>query len=260
MVIMYVIEVEELTFGYKKHPVIENINMKVREGELVSIIGPNGSGKTTLLRCIAGIVRPWKGKIRILGKDLENIPRKELNKIVSYLPQETIPPPSMMTVYEYVLLGRLQYISGKLMVSEDDHKAVMEIIRLLELENYVKKYMHELSGGEKQLIYIAQALTREPKILLLDEPLNHLDIRNQFIVLKILRELIEKLKITVIIVMHDINQAARYSDKIILMNNGKIIAEGPPDEVILPELLEKVYCIKFRLIYDQNIPQVIPIG
>ncbi|NPA99433.1 MAG: ABC transporter ATP-binding protein [Crenarchaeota archaeon] len=257
---MYAIEVEKLTFGYRRSPILEDINIKVREKEIVSIIGPNGSGKTTLLRCIAGILKPWRGRVKILGRDLESMSQRDLNRIVSYLPQETVPPPSLMTVYEYVLLGRLHYISGKLTVSNEDHKSVFEILKLLELDNYAKKCMHELSGGEKQLVYIAQALVRKPKVLLLDEPLNHLDIKNQFIVLKVLRELVKKLELTVVIVMHDINQAARYSDKIVLMSSGKIVAEGPPDEVIVPELLEKVYGIKFRLIYDHNVPQVIPKG
>ncbi len=254
------VKVQDLVYGYGKEPVLRGVSLSANEGELVSIVGPNGSGKSTLLKCIAGICRPWRGKIEIAGRDITRISKRELNRIVSYLPQETTPPPSLLTVYEYVLLGRVQSLSGRVAVPEEDHRAVLETLDMLDLTSYAKRYMNELSGGEKQLIYIAQALARKPKILLLDEPLNHLDIKNQFKVIRLLRELTRKLDLCVIIVMHDINQAARYSDKIYLMNNGEIVAEGPPDEVLEPEILEKVYGIKFRIVYDENVPQVIPIG
>ncbi len=254
------VRVRDLVYGYGKEPILRGVSLSADEGELVSIIGPNGSGKSTLLKCIAGIHRPWKGVIQIAGQDVAKINKRELNKIVSYLPQETIPPPSLLTVYEYVLLGRVQSLSGKVTVPEEDHKAVIETLNMLELTSYARRYMNELSGGEKQLVYIAQALARKPRILLLDEPLNHLDIKNQFKVIRLLRELTRKLDLCVIIVMHDINQAARYSDKIYLMHEGRIVAEGPPDEVLVPETLEKVYGIKFRIVYDEGVPQVIPVG
>ncbi len=252
------VEVNKVTYGYGKTPVLKDVTMRANQGELVSIIGPNGSGKSTLLKCIAGICKPWRGVVKIAGKEVSKISRKELNKIVSYLPQDTVPPPSLLTVYEYVLLGRVQSLSGRLTVPEEDHNAVIETLQMLDLEKYASRHMNELSGGEKQLVYIAQALARKPKVLLLDEPLNHLDVKNQFKVIKLLKELAKKLNICVIIVMHDINQAARYSDRMYLMKDGEIIAEGPPDEVVIPELLEKVYGIRFKVVYDGNIPQAIP--
>jgi len=253
-----VIEIENLTAGYRDRIVLREINLKVYEGEILSIVGPNGSGKTTLLKCIVGIIKPRKGKIRILGRDLDSITRRELYSIISYLPQETTPPPSLMTVYEYVLLGRVQSLAGKLTVCEEDHEAVIETAKMLGIEDKLSRRMSELSGGERQLIYIAQSLVKKPRVLLLDEPLNHLDLRNQLRVLKLLRELVCKMNLTVIIVMHDLNQAARYSDRIVLMTDGKIVCEGTPDEVLIPELLEKVYDVKFRVVYDDKVPQVIP--
>jgi len=240
------IEVKNLTFGYRREPILRDISLYIKKGELVSIIGPNGSGKSTLLKCIYGI--------------LKKISKLEFRKIVSYLPQETIPPPSLMTAYEFILLGRLQYLTGKLKVDKEDLDSINEVIELLDIKQYVTRYMNELSGGEKQLIYLAQALVKKPKLLLLDEPLNHLDIKNQFQVLKILKDLTRKINLSIIIVMHDINQAARFSDRMYLISNGEVICEGIPEEVLQPEILEKTYGIKFRLIYDINIPQVIPTG
>ncbi len=257
---MVVLEVKKLTFGYRKEPILRDIYLKVHEGEFLSIIGPNGSGKSTLLKCICGMLRPWSGTIYINGVETSKLSRQEVQKIISYLPQETTPPPSLMSVYEFILLGRLQYLSGKLRVSNDDLEAVNEVINLLNLKEYVGRFVNELSGGEKQLVYLAQALVKKPEILLLDEPLNHLDIKNQFKVLSLLKMLSKNLGLSIVMVMHDINQAARYSDKIVILNNGKILAEGYPDEVIIPEILEKVYGIRFRVIYDGKIPQVIPLG
>lgn len=254
------IEVKNLTFGYRREPILRDISLYIKKGELVSIIGPNGSGKSTLLKCIYGILKPWKGVIKLNGADIGKISKLEFRKIVSYLPQETIPPPSLMTAYEFILLGRLQYLTGKLKVDKEDLDSINEVIELLDIKQYVTRYMNELSGGEKQLIYLAQALVKKPKLLLLDEPLNHLDIKNQFQVLKILKDLTRKINLSIIIVMHDINQAARFSDRMYLISNGEVICEGIPEEVLQPEILEKTYGIKFRLIYDINIPQVIPTG
>lgn len=255
---MRAVEIEKLTFGYRDKLVLRDVSLEVYENEFVSILGPNGSGKSTLLKCIVGICRPWSGKVRIFEREVSTIPKRELNRIIGYLPQETSPPPSLMTVYEYILLGRIHYLSGKLTVSEEDHRAVIEVVNLLGLREHVKRYMSELSGGEKQLVYLAQALVKRPRVFILDEPLNHLDIRNQFRVLRVLRELRTKLSITVIIVLHDINQAARYSDRIIIMSEGKVVCEGEPSEVVVPHILERIYGVRFRVVYDDGIPQVIP--
>ncbi len=254
----FVIEINNLTAGYRDRVVLRRVNLRVHEGELVSIVGPNGSGKTTLLKCIVNIIKPREGSVKIFGRDVNSIPRRELYSIVSYLPQETIPPPSLMTVYEYVLLGRIQSLAGRLTVEKEDHDAVLETAKMLDIEDKLSRRMSELSGGERQLVYIAQALVRKPRVLLLDEPLNHLDLRNQVKVMRLLRELVRKVNLTVLIVVHDLNQAARYSDRLVLMSEGQVICEGSPDEVLVPELLQKVYGVKFRVVYDGKIPQVIP--
>uniref|UniRef100_A0A7C4W4E7 ABC transporter ATP-binding protein n=1 Tax=Geoglobus ahangari TaxID=113653 RepID=A0A7C4W4E7_9EURY len=236
------IEVKNLFFGFNSKRVLEDINLEIREGEMVFLLGPNGSGKTTLLRCIAGILKP-EGAVYIEGKSLRSISRTELAKILGYVPQRG--EISFLTVFDAVLLGRKPHIGWE--AKEEDYRVVEEIIRLFGLENLASRKLNELSGGELQLVLIARALAQQPKYILLDEPTNNLDIRNQVGIMKILRRIVRERNISTVITTHDLNLAVSFADRVVLIKNGRVFAQGGV-EVINEKNVREVYGVNVRVI------------
>lgn len=235
------IELEKVCFRYNKRPILTEIDMKVDEGEIVSIIGPNGSGKTTLLRCLNKILKIKKGKISIQGEDLNQISLRRLSTLLSYVPQiETISVP--FTVFEIVLMGRRPYISWG--VREFDLEVVNEVIGLLNLQGFSKRFFDELSGGERQRVLIARAFAQEPKVLLLDEPTANLDLKHQLEVFELIKEIGKKKGVSIICAIHDLHLAARFSEKIIMLKGGKVFKEGRPEDVITPANIREVYGVE----------------
>lgn len=254
---MVVVEAKNVSFSYGSDAVLRDVTLKASPGKVLTILGPNGSGKTTLLKLLAGILKPSSGKILFDGTDTREMDRDEIAKIVGYSPQENVIP-GILTVYEVVLLGRIPYLSWK--VSKDDLKIVSEILKELGLEAYAKRYANQLSGGERQLVLIAQVLAREPSILLLDEPVSNLDIRNQLEILDIIREITRQREITTITVLHDLNLAIQYSDKVVVLNSGRVYAEGGPESVITEETIRNVYGVDAKISTVDGIIQVTPIS
>ena len=236
------LQVRELKFSYKKHLILENIHFEIHGGEIVSILGLNGSGKTTLLKAIAKIEKAKKGIVSVEGIDIFNLPQNELAKIIGYLPQKS--QGEQVTVYDAILLGRKIYINFS--PSKEDLKIVQKTIKDLHLEHLVYRFTDELSGGELQKVLIARALVQEPKVLLLDEPINHLDIYNQLEVMNIIREVVDKLKIIALVVTHDINTTLRYSNKFIFLKNKKVFAFGDK-KIITPETIKAVYNVDVEM-------------
>ncbi len=253
---MVVVEVKNVSFGYGSNVVLKNVNLKANPGEMTVIIGPNGAGKTTLLKLIANIAKPKSGKILFDGVDIRKMDRDEITKIVSYLPQENTIP-GVLTVYEVVLLGRIPYLSWR--VSESDLKVAESVLKELGLEEYARRYANQLSGGERQITLIAQALVREPKILLLDEPVSNLDIRNQLEILDLIKRVTVQRKVTTIVILHDLNLAARYANKLVVLNNGSVYAQGEPKSVLTPDMLSSVYGVEAKISVNNELVQVIPI-
>lgn len=235
------IKIEELCFSYdKKRDVLKDINILIKEGEIVSLLGPNGSGKTTLLKCINSILIPTKGNIYFNGDNILKMKRNIIAKNIAYVPQEhknSFP----YKVLDVVLLGRTPYIGLFSQPKKEDIEKCRNVLKFLGIEHLSERIYTQLSGGEKKLCLIARALTTEAKVLLLDEPTAHLDIRYETEVLNCIKELTTEKKLTVVMTLHNPNLALLISDKIILLKEGEIIAEGVPEDIITEENIKNVY-------------------
>lgn len=251
------LEIKNLRFGYGSKPVLENIKMLASPRAITAVIGPNAAGKSTLLKCIAGMLKP-EGSIVFDGKEMNNFEKEEITKYVCYLPQESSAR-AVLTVFEAVLLGRLHSLSWR--VSDDALTLVSEVLEDLEIADLASRYLNELSGGQKQMVSIAQSLVREPKILLLDEPTSNLDLQHQLEVLDLIRDVTVEREITTLIALHDLNLAARYADEFVVMHNGAVYASGKPASVLTPETVRYIYGVNATVYADGNgIPQITPIS
>jgi len=236
--------INNLSFNYNGHSALEDVEFEVGLGEVLSIIGPNGSGKSTLLKCINRILKPKQNTVLINGKDTRTIGIKELAKIMGYVPQSSVSS-FPFTVFDVVLMGRRPYIHWSL--SERDKEVVAKILEFLCIDHLAMRHFDELSGGEQQKVIIARALAQQPQILLVDEPTSSLDIRHQLEILCILRSLTQTKKRSVILSMHDLNLASRFSDRMIMLKQVRIFAVGTPESIITEENIEAIYGVKSRV-------------
>jgi len=251
------LEVKNLKFGYNSKPILKKINLEASPGKITAIIGPNAVGKSTLLKCIAGILKP-EGSILLDGKEINNSKKESYTKIVSYLSQESFSC-AVLSVFEVVLLGRIHSLSWR--VSNNELKAVWKILKDVGIQKLALRYLNELSGGQRQMVAITQALVREPRVLLLDEPTSNLDLKHQLEILDLIKELTVKRKITTLITLHHLNMAAIYSDELIVINNGEVYASGKPGSILTSEMIRSVYGVNARVdIGNNGIPHIIPIS
>jgi len=256
------LQIKNLSFsyGFKKAGsklVLENINLEALPGTITALVGPNASGKTTLLKCIAGILKS-KGSILFDGREITSFGKEEITKYVSYLPQGGFFG-AALRVFEVVLLGRVHSLSWR--ISDEDLDIVAEVLKDLEIENLASSYIDELSGGQQQMVSIAQSLVRNPRILLLDEPTDSLDLQHQLEVIDLIREETLSRKITTIIALHDLNLAARYADEFAVINNGRIHVSGRPESVLTAEMVQSVWGVNSSLyMYGKGVPQIIPVN
>lgn len=250
------LQVENLNFSYDSRPVLQDIRMQARPGEITALIGPNAAGKSTFLKCLCGILKP-EGKCFLNGKEMRSYKKEMLSRYISYLPQETSAQ-AVLTVFEVVLLGRLHSLSWR--ISNKDRSITLDILQELGLEELALRYINELSGGQKQTVFIAQALIKEPEILLLDEPTNSLDLQHQLEIFELIKDLTVKRKITTIIALHDLNMAAKYADNFVILRSGEIYSSGRPEDVLTDKMLKVVYRVNARIRVDDGIFQVTPIS
>lgn len=229
-------------FGAK--PILKDIRMELSKGEVVSIVGPNGAGKTTLLKSMASILSPPRNTVWIDGKDVRLYVANELAKKQAYVPQHSSTG-FPLTVMETVLLGRKPYINWG--VTAEDLQIVERIMNRLQLNRLSEQFIDECSGGERQKVMIARALAQEPEVLLLDEPTSALDIRYQLEVLELIRQLASEQQVLVVLILHDLELAARYSDRVILLKEGEVFATGSPEEVFTPAHIEQVYGVHVEI-------------
>lgn len=241
--------VDSLNFGYSRELVLKEISFSVEKGQFISIIGPNGSGKSTLLKNLANIYSPINGKIDIDGRNIIDYKKKELAKKIALVPQDTTISYGF-SVFDIVLMGRFPYIGRFEKESEADYEMVVEALKLTNTFHLRDRSINEISGGERQRVIIARALVQEPDIIFLDEPTSHLDINHQIDLLTLLRKLNRERNTTIILVIHDINLACRYSDQILLMDKGEILSFGKPTDVITRENIEDSYGL--NVIIEQN--------
>ncbi len=225
---------------YGSTKALDNINFSVTEGEFLGILGPNGSGKTTALRAISRTLKPRAGTIFLDDKNIYDIENREVARTVAVVPQESISTFDFTTL-DIVLMGRNPYIDRFRQESKEDLAIAKRVMELTNTWSFADRPVNELSGGEKQRVIIARALTQEPKILLLDEPTSHLDLSNQLEIMDLIEHLCETKKLLIVAVFHDFNLAARYCDSIILLKEGKIVAVGKSDETLTSENVRKVF-------------------
>ncbi|MBM4081278.1 MAG: heme ABC transporter ATP-binding protein [Planctomycetes bacterium] len=255
------IEVSQLTFSYNLRPVLDGVELTVGRGEFVGLLGPNGSGKTTLLRLLSRVLRPKSGRVCIEGRDLAHMPQAEIARIVAVVPQETalVFP---FTVAEVVLMGRSPHLGLLAFEREKDVEIARQAMAQTDTLSFADRYLHELSGGEKQGVIIARALAQEPKILLLDEPTAFLDIKHQISVYELLVRLNRECGLTILAVSHDLNLAAQYCQRLVLLKQGKVFAGGPPAQVVTAENIRQVY--EAEVTVEKNprtgAPWIMPLG
>lgn len=229
-----------LTVGYRRDPIIQDIDLAVGSGELVGIIGPNGSGKTTLLRAMTRVLKPWIGEVLIDGENIWHSSQKDIARAMAVVSQML--DPVGMTVLEYVMLGRIPYYGrSQIFDSGKDYDIANHYIGLMGIESLSNLMMNEISGGERQLAQIAKALAQEPSILILDEPTAHLDITHQVKILDLIKRLNRSLDLTVVMVLHDLNLASEYCGRLALLNKGRLYKVGSPEDVLTCQVIEEVY-------------------
>jgi len=240
-----------VTCTYSSIKALENVTLEFDAGEVYGIIGPNGAGKTTLLRCIARLLRPKTGVVYLDGEDLWKLRLREVAKKIAYSSVE-LPQGFNVTVEEFLLTSRYPYSNG-FWENERDLKVVEEALIEVNALNYVKRKLTQLSSGEVQRVLMAKLLAREAKILLLDEPTVHLDIKYQFDILSLIRRITKRRQTITIMALHDLMLASTFCDKLILLSNGKVVAVGRPDEVITEKNIFKVYGVQVKVLHDPEI-------
>jgi iron complex transport system ATP-binding protein len=233
------IELENVTVVLGGHPVVNEVELDVAEGEWLALIGPNGAGKTTLLRAIARLVL-FSGSIALDGRDTSDLHRGELARLLAVVPQEPSTPP-WMTVGEYVLLGRTPHLGPLAKEGARDREAAARALARLDLVGYGERRLGTLSGGEKQRVVVARALAQEARIVLLDEPTAALDIGHQQQALELLDLLRGESGLTLVAAMHDLTLAAQYADRMVLLDGGRVVADGAPRDVLTEEAISRHY-------------------
>lgn len=246
-------EVRNVSYHYKGSPeVLRDVSFTTQPGEFLAILGNNGVGKSTLLKCFNHILRPDSGQVLLDGEDLLAMSAREVAKRVAFVSQSI--PSTQMTVHDVVMLGRRPYM--KWGFTEEDHTIVHEAMHRLDVEDMRGRFLNELSGGEKQKVMLARALAQQPKALLLDEPTSALDIRNQYQVLKMVRDICHKDNMIAVVVIHDLNLALQFCDRLLLLKDGQVYRYG--DRSILDsQALQDVYGVNAKVTQIDGRPIVL---
>jgi iron complex transport system ATP-binding protein len=256
---MAMVHLHDVCFAYGDRGVLHHISLQLDPGERVAVIGANGAGKTTLLKMIGGLLRVHAGSIRIDGTDVAEIPRRLMARLVATVPQELVIPFSF-TVREVVELGRTAYMSLFGGFDAADRCAVDHAMHVTDSTCLASRVVNELSGGERQRVLVAMALAQQPRILLLDEPTQRLDLTRQAEILDLIRDVSAERGLTVLAAIHDLNLAALYFDRLIVLSGGAIVADGAPGEVMKAEVLEPAYAgsLRFVPVGESATPIVLP--
>lgn len=250
---------QNVTLGYERRVIAENLSVEIPDHSFTVIVGPNACGKSTLLRALSRMLKPTAGQVLLDGQAIGSLPAKKVAKTLGLLPQSSVAPDGI-TVADLVARGRYPHQGLLRQWSREDERIVRESMASTGVAELADRSVDELSGGQRQRVWIAMALAQQTPLLLLDEPTTYLDIQHQIDVLDLCAELHEKQGRTLVAVLHDLNHAARYATHLIAMRGGKVVAEGPPAEVVTAELVEKVFGLRCRIIDDPETgtPLVIP--
>mgnify|MGYP005633119513 len=239
-------KLENISFAYETLPVLKDISLSTREQDFIGLIGPNGSGKSTLLKIMGAILKPDSGSIQFKESSLPKINKKLFAQSVSWIPQDH-PMVFPFKVSEIVLMGRHPYLSPLSFESEEDFEISRRAMETTMTSQFADRYFNEISGGEKQRVMIASALAQDPEMMLLDEPTAALDLKYQIQILSILKNLNARHKMTLVMAMHDLNLASSFCNRLILLDEGQIVRDGTPEQVLKKDILEQVYGIEVDL-------------
>lgn len=244
-------QIDNLSSGYEKSLIFNRLNVVIPKGKITTIIGPNGCGKSTLLKTIGRILKKEHGEIYLHNQNMDDLSTKEIAKQLAILPQSPSAP-FQLKVEELVSYGRYPHRKNINRLSKKDMEIIEWAMEVTNTVEYRQRELAQLSGGQRQRVWLAMALAQETNILLLDEPTTYLDMSHQLEVLNIIKDLNEKHGCTIVMVLHDINHAARYSDELIAMKQGEIIKCGTPEEIINAEVLKEVFQIQAKILRDDE--------
>lgn len=250
---------QDISIAYGKHSVLEHVTMEFQRGKLTTIIGPNGCGKSSLIKTVSRTVVPATGSAIFQDKPIRRYPAKELAKRIAYLPQVHMSPRDI-DIRTLVSYGRYPYKRLGQGMTAEDAQIVEETLSLTGLGHMGERLLNDLSGGEKQRAWIAMTICQQPEILLLDEPITYLDVGFQVEVLELIRDLCDRLKITIVMVLHDMNFTARYSDQVYTIKDRRVENHGSPDEIIDEKNMRDVFHIGAQILRDEknHCPFLIP--
>jgi ABC-type cobalamin/Fe3+-siderophores transport system ATPase subunit len=255
------LNIQSLFVSYNGHKILQDISLRVPYGSILAVIGPNGAGKTTLIRSISGVLPPRSGNIFMDGIDLLGLPAIQRARYLAVVPQAR-QLPAAFTVQQSVLLGRTPYLGWLGRTHEIDHRLEQQALEQTRLTSLAQRRVGELSGGEQQRVLLARALAQDTPILLLDEPTTHLDLEHQSSFFNLVRALTAQKRLSVLLVLHDLNLAGLYADQVALLVNGRIHTTGTPQEVLTEENLSRVYNVPVNVVPhpEYGTPLVLPDG
>ena len=242
------ISAQNLSYEIQAETLLEGVDLHADRGQLVGLIGPNGAGKSTLLRTISGILNYREGTVRLDGDDLRSLSSRDIAAGLALIPQ-IAPYTHGFTSMELVLMGRYPHLGRFQIEGKEDDRIARDAMRLTRTEQFADRTLDTLSGGERQRVFVSRALAQQPRVLLLDEPTSNLDVLHQLKVFDLVRQLIDD-GLTAVAAIHDLNMAARYCDRLVLLKNGRVLAEGSPEEVLVPETIRSAFGVRAAVYRD----------
>ena len=245
------IELDNVSSGYGEAPILKGISYTIAANGFYALLGPNGAGKSTLLYTLMGYLKPDKGSIRIYGKNMTSLKRNYLAQQIAFVPQESVQEFDHR-VGETILMGRYPYLGLLQSHTAEDRQAAEAVMDTLNLQELKNRWFSELSGGEKQRVFIARALVQETPFILLDESLSQLDINHQIEIMTLLKEIHQKQQKTVLIVSHNLNLAANYADQLIFLKDGRLLATGEPEKLMQTSTLKQLFGIALQTTINPN--------
>ena len=242
------ISAQNLSYEIQAETLLEGVDLHADRGQLVGLIGPNGAGKSTLLRTISGILNYREGTVRLDGDDLRSLSSRDIAAGLALIPQ-IAPYTHGFTSMELVLMGRYPHLGRFQIEGKEDDRIARDAMRLTRTEQFADRTLDTLSGGERQRVFVSRALAQQPRVLLLDEPTSNLDVLHQLKVFDLVRQLIDD-GLTAVAAIHDLNMAARYCDRLVLLKGGRVLAEGSPEEVLVPETIQSAFGVRAAVYRD----------
>ena len=236
------VDAQAVSFSVEAKTLLDRVDMRAERGQFVGLIGPNGAGKSTLLRTLSGVLRHQQGAVWLEGSDLGAMPARDVAAMLALVPQ-IAPFTQGFTAFELVLMGRYPHLGRFEVEGQADDRIARDAMLLTETDHFAPRTLDTLSGGERQRVFLARALAQQPRVLLLDEPTSNLDILHQLTILGLVRQLVDN-GLTAIAAIHDLNLAARYCDRLVLLSNGGVVTEGAPEEVLTPETIESAFGVR----------------